>query len=217
MTARTVTQDAPAAKAKKKTTRRIPAYLVRETIDGIPFYYKGYRSVLRKTKTLEDIMGDSGLQSLLKAVIYDLLRAKLSRKKYWVLSGEVGQHIDRKNNLGLDVVVFDKSVLTVNKITTKYIDVPAKLVVEIDVNAEIPDPSSDLFQEFVVRKLNRLFAFGTPRVVWVFTQSRKILAATPDAPWQFYDWRHDVELTDGITLNLAAYLKQEGIELESEE
>lgn len=217
MTARTATSDAPATTAKKKTTRRIPAYLVRETIDGIPFYYKGYRSVLRKTKTFEDIMGDSGLQSLLKSFIYDLLRAKLSRKKFWVFTGDVGQHIDRRNNLGLDVTVFEKSVLTAKKITTQYIDVPAKLVVEIDVNVELPDPNSDLFQEFIVRKVTRLFAFGTPRVVWVFTQSRKILAATPDAPWQFYDWHNDVELTDGITLNLAAYLKQEGIELESEE
>jgi hypothetical protein len=24
-----------------RTQRRIPAYLVRETIDGVPFYYKG--------------------------------------------------------------------------------------------------------------------------------------------------------------------------------
>jgi hypothetical protein len=35
---------------------RIPQILVREVIDGVPFFYKAYKSVLNKTKKLEDIM-----------------------------------------------------------------------------------------------------------------------------------------------------------------
>lgn len=202
---------------KKRSPRRIPAYLIRETIDGIDFYYRGYRSVLNKNQKLEDIMGDSGLQSILKNLVRELLQQKLGRKKFWILTGEIGQHIDRRNNLGLDVVVFEKSVLTPDKITTKYIDVPAKLVVEIDVNVELPDRDTDLFQEFVVRKVKRLFAFGTARVVWIFTQSRKVLAATPDAPWQVYDWRDDVELLHGVRINIDDYLKTEGIDLDTAE
>jgi hypothetical protein len=30
----------------KPARRKIPAYLVRETIDGIPFYYAGYKDVM---------------------------------------------------------------------------------------------------------------------------------------------------------------------------
>lgn len=37
--------------AHSKVGSEIPVALVRETIDGIPFYYAGFRSVLNKTKT----------------------------------------------------------------------------------------------------------------------------------------------------------------------
>lgn len=217
MTARTEGDASQAPKSRKKTVRRIPARLVRETIDGIPFYYPGYRSVLRGAKTLEDIMGDSGLQSLLKTLLSSFLQTKLDKKKYLVLSGEIGLHIDRGTNLGIDIAVFDRAMLTPEKITTNYIDVPAQLVIDVDVNVELPQPGSDPFIKFFGRKINHLLDFGTPRVLWVFTQSRKILSATPGAPWIVYDWHHDVELTDGIILNLASYLKQEGFEPASEE
>lgn len=209
--AQNIAHEAPA----QKSGRKIPAYLVREVIDGISFYYRGYRAVLNKTKKLEDIMADSGLQFFLKEHISDKLKAGLDRKKYFVGSGEIGNHIDRRNNLGLDVVVFEKSVLTPDKITTRYIDVPAKMVVEIDVNVELPDKKTDLFEEYVVRKVNRLFAFGTEKVVWVFSKSKKVITATPSAPWQVANWSDDVELMNGIVMNLDRYLKEEGMNPDS--
>ena len=45
-----------APKQKSKTTRKqekITEYLIRETIDGIPFYYRGFREVLDGNKTCE--------------------------------------------------------------------------------------------------------------------------------------------------------------------
>jgi hypothetical protein len=206
-----------ASKSVEKTTksgkRAIPAYLVREVIDGIPFYYRGYRQALNKTKTLEELMSDSGLQFFLKLYLYDLLSARLDRKKYRVGAGELGFHPNFKNNMGLDVVVFDRKVLTPDKINTKFVEVPARLVVEVDVNVELPERDSDLFQEYVIRKIRRLFAFGTEKVVWIFTKSQKVFSATPDAPWQVYDWDKDVELIDGVAMNLAAYVEQEGFNL----
>ena len=204
-------QDTALKVPAPKNGRKIPAYLISELIDGIPFYYRGYRAVLNKTKKLEDIMADSGLQFVLKEHISDRLKAGLDRKKYLLGSGDVGNHIDRRNNLGLDVVVFEKSVLTPDKITTRYIDVPAKMVVEIDVNVELPDKKTDLFEEYVVRKVNRLFAFGTEKVVWVFSKSKKVISATPNAPWQISNWNDDVELMNGIVMNIDRYLKEEGM------
>jgi hypothetical protein len=65
-----VSKKAKSARSKKAGTdykvEEIPASLVRESIDGIPFYYAGYRSVSDKTKTLEDIIAGSGLQVFLK-------------------------------------------------------------------------------------------------------------------------------------------------------
>jgi len=58
---------------QRKLARKIPEYLIKEVLDGIPIYYKGHKAVLRKEKTLESIMGASGLQVLVVSYIYKLL------------------------------------------------------------------------------------------------------------------------------------------------
>nr|MCU0347072.1 hypothetical protein [Saprospiraceae bacterium] len=104
-----------ATETVKKVGRKIPDYLVREVIDGIPFYYAGYRSVLNKTKNLDDIMPDSGLQWILKDALGDALKADIDKITFKVLVGEGGSHIDHRNNLSLDVAIFDKKLLTPDK------------------------------------------------------------------------------------------------------
>ncbi len=53
--------EAVAAKPKaKKEAKTLPKELVYETLAGRVFYRKGYRDVLNKTKTIEEIMGSSG-------------------------------------------------------------------------------------------------------------------------------------------------------------
>ena len=200
------------AKGEEAEKKAIPAYLIKETIDGIPFYYKGFRSVLNKTKKPADIMADSGLQSDIKAFIYALLIRHLDLKKYKAYVGEVGSHLDHRSNMGLDVVVFDKKTLTPDKITSKYIDVAPKLVVEIDVNVELQDPGSNVFEEFVLRKVRKLHAFGCEKIIWIFSRSKTVIVAVPGTTWQVLDWDADVELLEGIEFNIAAYLESEGIE-----
>ena len=196
--------------------RKIPGYLVREVIDGMPFYYKGYREVINKNKTLEELMSDSGLQWLIKEFLSDSLKATLGKKKYIIGHGEIGNHLSQGQNFSLDVAVFDKALLTPAKITNKFIDVPAKLVIEVDVNVELPDRDSDLFQEYVVRKVRSLFKFGTEKVVWVFTKSKMVISATPTQPWQFIDWHQEVELMEGVNVNIGKWIEEEGFNLAKE-
>ncbi len=205
--------EVPVAKTTiaKKSGRKIPDYLIREVIDGIPFYYAGYRSVMNKTKNIDDIMPHSTLQGLIKNYIGDELKAKIDRKKFFVFVGETGVHINLNNNLGLDVAVFDKTKLTPDKIGDKYADVAPDLVVEVDVNVELPDRQANLFDEFVMRKLRRLFAFGIKKIIWVFTKSKTVIVATPDVPWHIMDWNRDIELFEGINFNIEKYLLEEGI------
>jgi hypothetical protein len=68
--------------------QRVPESLIRETINGVPFYYKGYQQVLRKHKTPEEIMAVSGLQALLKKNLYDLQLRQLDSDGYEVFVGE---------------------------------------------------------------------------------------------------------------------------------
>ncbi len=186
--------------------------MVRETIDGIPSYYKGFRSVLNKTKKLEDIIADSNLQSLIKRYLFVLLIQGLDPKKYQAFMGEVGSHLDHRSNMGLDVAVYDAKVLTPDKFTSKYFDVTPTVVIEVDVNAELRDRNANLFEEFVLRKVRRLHAFGTEKIIWVFTKSKTVIVARPNNIWEVLDWDTEVELLDGVHFNIARYLEEEGID-----
>jgi hypothetical protein len=84
---------------QRKLARKVPEYLIKEILDRIPIYYKGYKAVLRKEKTLESIMGASGLQVLIVSYIYKLLVRQLSDDMYHVFAGEAGLHLDINNNL----------------------------------------------------------------------------------------------------------------------
>jgi len=190
--------------------RKVPDYLVKETIDGIPFYYPGYRQVLTKKKTLEEIMGWSGLQGFIISYFTELLFSKLDLKKYRVIPGETGNHLGYRNNLSLNIAVFERNILTPEKITDKYVDVPAYCVIEVDVQAEWEAGSmSDV--EFIGLKTNKLFEFGTQKLIWVLSKSKKVIVAEPGKRWEIIDWREDIDLIEGITFNVGQHLQTEGI------
>ncbi len=107
---------APLSKSanSKRRKRSVPDFLIRETINGIPFYFRGYKEVLSKKKVLDDIMADSGLQTLIKRYLFEILLRNLDPKNYDVFMGEVGAHLEHKSNLGLDVVVYETSQLPIS-------------------------------------------------------------------------------------------------------
>jgi Uma2 family endonuclease len=199
-----------ATTSKPTRKRRIPDYLVKEVIDGIAFYYPGYKDVLSKKKTKADIMGWSGLQGVIVGYFTRLL-TMLDRKKYWAFPGETGNHLGFRNNLSLDLAIFERSVLTPDKITTKYIDVPASCVIEIDVQAAWEDDNMN-DMAFIDLKTRKLFEFGTQKLIWVLSRSQKVLVAEPGQDWTIIDWNKDIELLDGLIFNIGQYLKEEGIE-----
>jgi hypothetical protein len=205
---------APTETKTRTKRRKIPAYLVRETIDGVEFYYPGFRQVLNKQKKLDEIMGDSGLQFFLKDFLVEVLKSGLDKKLYRVAGGELGFHATLRNNLGLDVVIFDRAKLTPDQITPRYVTVAPEVVIEIDVNVELPDRNSDLFQEYVIHKVENLFKHGVEKVIWFFTKSKKVFIALPNQPWQMDDWNKDVILFEDVKVNIAAYIEQEGFKLE---
>ncbi len=193
-----------------KRPAAIPKSLIYEIMDGRPIYYKGYREVLAGRKTTEEIMGSSTLQWVLASHFMELMILTLDRKKYRFASNEAGVHLNHRNNLSHDVAVYDRTVLTVDKINKKYANVPALVAVEIDVKA---DMSNEADRNYVNLKTRKLLDFGTEKVIWIFTDSQQVMVAerTADA-WLTMDWSRDLELLDGQTFNIGAYLAQEGID-----
>lgn len=196
---------------KTKKPVKVPEYLIKEVLNGLPVYYKGYKAVLRKEKTLEEITGISSLQSI---ILWYLSRIVLGSKnvddnRYFVLTGEPGLHIERNNNMSGDIIIYERD--KVNIFDTHYFDIPPLINIEIDV--EIDNTHFTDF-EYIDRKTKNLLTFGVQKVLWVLTKTRQVIVAEPERDWLVIDWHKDIEIFHGITFNIPAYLEKEGIPVE---
>ncbi len=193
---------------QRKVPRKVPAYLIKEVLNGIPIYYKGYKAVLRKEKTLESIMGASGLQSFILRYFSYLLIRQLDENLFYIFTGETGMHLDVNNNLSGDVMIYEQSKLPVSKIDTHYLDVPPKIDIEIDVSIDTTDFTE---QTYIYQKTDRLLSWGVEKVIWVLSASKKIIIAEQGKDWLLVDWSKDIEIIDGIKFNISQYLEKSGV------
>lgn len=194
---------------KKISARNIPDVLIHEIIDGIPLYRKGYRDVLAKTKTVEDIMGSSSLQAFLVTYLTIWIGKQLDDHKYHILTNEAGLHLDKKNNLAGDLLIFDSSKLTIDKINKTYANIPPIISIEVDIDIALEDLTA---RSYINLKTRKLLDFGADKVIWFLTESKSVLIATQDEAWQTLSWDQDVEILDGISCNVGKYLKSKGSE-----
>ena len=148
-------------KAMPKIAHTIPNYLVWEVLDGELLYRRGYKDVLRKLKTVEEIMGTSSYQSLISDYIVKLLHRQLNDEVYDVLASEIGAHLTHKNNLSIDIAIYP--LLSADKITRKYTNYPAKIAIEVDIDIDI-DPSVMKDMVYVDKKTKKLLNFGVEKI-----------------------------------------------------
>lgn len=197
--------------ASAKRSQKIPDYLICEVMDGQPLYYKGYKEVLKKRKKIEDIMGSSSLQAMIIGYIVMLCGKQNLDERYEFLSSEAGLHLNKNNNLAGDLLIYDPAVLTADKINKHYADVPPKIVIEVDIMIELENLKD---YQYVKRKVDKLHAFGTEKIIWIMTAVQQVMVAIPGKPWQTHNWHDDIELLDGVNFNIGNYLKAKGIQVE---
>jgi Uma2 family endonuclease len=190
--------------------RKIPEEFIYEIMDGKPIYYNGYKEAIQKNIKVEEIIGSSSLQSELINFILEVIHQFYDRKKYKIHTNESGLQLGYKDTLAGDILVYNKNILTAEKITNKYSDVPPRYVIEVDTNADLSE--SD-FMEYLTRKTEKLFEFGTEKVFWVITSSQKVLIAQKNEDWLIKSWNKEIELFDGINVNIGKYLDEEGIKV----
>ena len=195
--------------APKKRERRVPASLIKEVLDGQPIYYKGYRSVMYGHKNLEDIRGASSLKSLIINFIQKILIKNLDENMYLPMTGEIGLHLSHRNNFSGDIVLYH--IGQIEKFTKRYFDVPPLLQVEVDVEIDTENISQNLY---VTRKTQRLLEFGVKKVIWVFTATQSVWVAEPEQDWRIINWNKEIELFEGVSMNLGDYLAKMNVELE---
>lgn len=184
----------------------IPTSLICEIIDGKPYYYKGYREVLAGNMNEEGIMGCSTLQSFIVSYLVRVLFRSINENQYLIATNEPGLHIDRRNNLASDIMVFDYKVLTIDQINLNYAQVPPAISIEVDTRIELEDVTES---EYVTLKTMKLLEFGAEKVIWFFTKTKKIMIATP-GNWTTFDWDYEVNLMTGAVCNVGQYLRNKG-------
>lgn len=191
-----------------KRKKKIPSHLIKEELDGVPYYYKGFREVLANKKTFEEIMGSSILQTLILDAIQRFLYGVLSAD-YVIASNEAGLHLKKNDNIANDIAIYLREEIT-DKLSKKYYDFPAKLVIEVDVDVEADTEKSEELK-YVLTKIRKMLDFGVEKVIWILSENRKIIVATPHEDWVFKDWNADIPLFDSLVLNLEVLLKENRI------
>ena len=198
---------------RKRTSprKKIPDSFIYEIIDGKPLYYKGYKQAIRNHQNAESIMGASSLQVLIIEYLLSILFSVINRGSYRIFSGEPGLHISHKNNLGGDILVYNKNILPSSKISKHYADVPAELQIEVDITAELEDMTET---GYIKRKTDILLEFGTKKIIWIFTSTQQVLVAEKDKDWLWINWNKPILLWENNTFCIGKYLEDEGVKLE---
>ena len=191
----------------------IPKSLIYEEIDGRPIYYRGYQAVLANQKTLEDIMGCSDVQGVIISTILEYLYQNVSTKQYKIITNEIGLHLARKSNLSADIALYDKAVLQKTPLKSQYFEIPPRAVIEIDTKADTS--SFNTPADYYYAKTNKLFGFGVQEVLWIYTQTKKVMVARPQQDWIIQDWSKPVTLLEQYTFSIADLIEKDGIKLPS--
>ncbi len=107
--------------------------------------------------------------------------------------GGPGVHLKYKDNISNDIAIFNR--LSANQITKKYLDFAPKIVIEIDIDI---DPTSMPDLEYLEKKTKKMLDFGVEKVIWILTNIKKVMVATPNNPWYTIDWSNDISKTNSI-------------------
>jgi Uma2 family endonuclease len=180
--------------------------LIYELADGGPIYYNGYKDVLNGKKSIEALIGSSFLQAILIARIVAWLHEHFS-DKYLVLTSELGIQIDRNNWRLADIALLNKSLASKIKAQEKYINVAPDFIIEIDTKAAIDEGGQIGGLDYFQTKTDTLLNFGVKKLVWIFTQNRKILVAENGKAWIIDNWDNLALEFEGKKLNLNSLIE----------
>jgi Uma2 family endonuclease len=180
-----------------------PEILIYEEMDGTPIYYKNYYKVLLDQASPEDIMGSSHSQAFVISVILEFLYRTLKRSEYWIATNEARLHASHGNNLPADIAIFDRNKLIPNHRDFNYITVAPKIVIEVDISADLSDFASPL--DYYRKKSKKLMDFGVELVLWVDTMTETIML---NDELTSYSWHTPVPLMEGVEINVGELVKE---------
>lgn len=195
-----------------ETTTAVPRILIYEEFNGHPIYRKGYKDIMLGLKKIEEIgMGTSGLQWFITNAINRHILTLLPIS-YKVGPGELGLHTTANSNFSADIAIYRPGQVKIGFHSTKYLDVPPSVVIEVDIKID----ESDYFQneeEYFHKKTEQLLQWGVERVIWVFSASRRVLVADNLQTWSFNSWDLPFTVIDNHEINVWELMLANGFEV----
>ena len=190
----------------ESTVKTIPKALIYEMVDGKPIYYKGYKDYLSGDKQIDELMGSSYLQALIGTQLIIILSRLIDLKKYQLISNGVGLKFGKKSWRAADLAIYEKESLKDVPKVNKYLEIPPKIVIEIDTKADLEDIQDPL--GYYHEKTDQLLNFGVSKVVWIFTDTQKIMIARQGEDWQISDWNKNISIMEGIEVNIVRIINE---------
>ena len=185
----------------------IPEILVYEELNGRKMYRKGYKHVINQTKTIEEIMGCSSLQAAIVSVLLSYLYRNIEDEGYEIMTNEAGLHVSLGNNLSSDIILYNSEDFLKYQLDVHYFNVAPKMVIEVDIKIELEDMTS---VDYWTKKTESLFSFGVEKVIWIFSEDKKIILAEPNKDWLVRDWAKDFELMPNHIINIQKMIDKKG-------
>jgi Uma2 family endonuclease len=123
---------------------------------------------------------------------------KLYRKKYHILTNEVGILINKKPLLILsaDIVLVSKKRL--KDISDRILEIPPDLVIEIEKEKEEID---------IEEKMNYYNSIGIKKQIWVFLSKREVIVIE-DNKRSIYSFDDEIELLEGKKIKFSDIEKE---------
>lgn len=196
-------------KLSKEKRRELLKALIYEKVKGKPIYYRDYKKVLEGTLQPEAVMGSNELQSLIVSLILKYL-FKVLPDGFTVLTNELGFFTSPRSFRSLDIAIYKKEEM--KKPQDKYTKRVPIVVIEIDTKADLSKYSS--FEEYMYEKTTDLLDAGVDKVIWYMTKVKKVLTAEKGKDWITMDWDRDIEVLEGVRLNIRELLDKEGIDIQ---
>lgn len=196
---------APLTKATRTELTAVPSALIYEYTSAGPIYYRDYESVLAGSKKREEIMGSSYLQALIISRLLSLLFAQIG-DRFEILTNEMGLQLAKGIWRAADIAIYPKERLQGIPLHANYLSIPPQIVIEVDTKADLQPYATEL--DYYYSKTDDLLDFGVERVLWIFTQSHKVMTATPHREWTVQDWVVDMTVLDELTVNVAALVEE---------
>ncbi len=200
---------ATAIKAENTATD-IPDFLVYEELNGQKLYRKGYKQYLNQTKTIEEIKTSVSFQGIITSVLLNYLYKNVDENEFETFANNVGLYVSLGNNLSSDIILYNAEDARQYQYDDHYFNVAPKMVIEVDIKIELENIYS---VDYWTKKTQTLFDFGVEKVLWIFSEDKKIILAEPNKDWIVRDWTKDFELLPNHVINIQNMIEKKGYKI----